>query len=126
MVLFVAALMHKHWVWPTFFGFGLCVLIFLVLSIAEDVAGPAWPAMEGVFSYVWSQPGYWVYLLLVNAICLLPMLAWNYFQAQYLPTAGDILRELDRKSKESGDTESIRREAELEFAASIQRSSMSS
>merc|ERR1712146_295846 len=110
MVLFVAALMHKHWVWPTYFGFFISVFIFAAFSVAEDVAGPSWPTMEGVFAFVFAQASYWVYMVLVNAICLLPIVAWNFFQQQYFPSPSDILREVERDLKNK--SESIRRERE--------------
>ncbi|PRP88866.1 hypothetical protein PROFUN_00334 [Planoprotostelium fungivorum] len=88
-----------YWTWINYLALattiGFWFLYSLVYTVIPSVAGDEY----WVTPRVWSTPTFWLYLLIVTAVCILPDVTLKYLHRNYYPETRHIVQEIQREGR---------------------------
>ncbi|RKP34901.1 hypothetical protein BJ085DRAFT_14693 [Dimargaris cristalligena] len=85
-----ACLLMRHWVWPSVFGIGITVVVYMLIQFGFELFNFV---DKGTFGDVHRMPGLWLVSMLAVVMCLLPDVVVKYWCHQYHPEDAIIVRE---------------------------------
>ncbi|KNC78142.1 hypothetical protein SARC_09412, partial [Sphaeroforma arctica JP610] len=97
VVTLVMALDTYRWtVWNHMFIYGSLIAwwVFAIYMYGMPIFIDGYASYFGTIYYIPLTPGFWFYILLVCAVCMLPLLLYRYYQQMYYPTIIDVTREV--------------------------------
>lgn len=89
-------LMISHWTTPIYLALGISMAGYMLVFIGLEVVGFLEP---GVFSVLHSTPLYYLGLIIIPVICLLPDYTIAYYLRQYKPSDAQIIQEDQRLAR---------------------------
>lgn len=94
----------NYWPYPTFVGYALSILSFLVLFAVTSNLATSWPQLFSVFQVLYGIPAFWLLAAIALAVALLPDLLYDIVQREWFPQDWQILQE-KKQSKQSNQIE---------------------
>lgn len=89
-------LMISHWTMPIYLALGISMAGYMIVFIGLEVVGFMEP---GVFSVLHTTPLYYLGLIVIPAICLLPDYTIAFYRRQFKPSDAQIIQEDQRLAK---------------------------
>eukprot|EP01099_Mayorella_cantabrigiensis_P000733 TRINITY_DN1324_c0_g1_i1.p1 TRINITY_DN1324_c0_g1~~TRINITY_DN1324_c0_g1_i1.p1 ORF type:complete len:744 (+),score=130.19 TRINITY_DN1324_c0_g1_i1:1153-3384(+) len=86
------AMIQREWTYLNYRAFGLTFFLWLLFNFGINFAKFS-PDLFGVFAQMLRTPIFYLVLLLVIVIAILPLLLYKYIQRTYYPRRSDILLE---------------------------------
>jgi len=93
-ILLKAMLSTHHWVWPSAVAYILSLVALFGLFSIENTFVQLFPSYYNIMNTSMEMPFFWLNILLVISICIIPEVAYEYFKRLYLPYNWQIIQEL--------------------------------
>jgi len=88
-----AALVTRHWVWPSVVCYLVSLVALFALLLLENSFVVLFPNYYNVMLTALSLPIYWMNLIIVVAICIVPEISCDYSQRMFCPYYWQIVQE---------------------------------
>jgi len=93
-ILLKAMISTHHWVWPSVVAYLLSIVALFGLFSIENSFVHLFPSYYQVMNTAMEMPFFWLNILIVSSICILPEVAFEYIKRIYFPYHWQIIQEL--------------------------------
>jgi len=88
-----AAVATRHWVWPHHVAYWLSYIALFGLLLIESSLLDLFPDFYQIMNIAMSLPYFWLMIVIVFAICIIPEISYEYLQRAMCPYDWQIVQE---------------------------------